>query len=313
MGEFKIESLEVEIINAKSGKQITVLADLELNCTVKDAKEAYEYKYPKYYADRQSFRLEAKGKSLKDTDVLKDLGLPRKGGKLFFKDLGPQIGWGTVFMAEYAGPLLIYLIFYPRPWFVYGSDAIKAPQAAVVRYACACWTAHYAKRLLETMFVHRFSHATMPIRNLFKNCSYYWGFTAFVAYFVNHPLYTPPMFGDLQVYIGLGLFTLCELGNLSIHLAFRNMRPAGSKTRVIPKASANPFTWLFSCVSCPNYTYEIGAWIGFSVMTQCLPALMFAGAGFYQMAIWALGKHRNYKKEFKEYPRGRKAIVPFIL
>lgn len=25
---------------------------------------------------------------------------------------GPQIGWGTVFLAEYAGPIFMYLIFY---------------------------------------------------------------------------------------------------------------------------------------------------------------------------------------------------------
>ena len=36
--------------------------------------------------------------------------------------------------------------------------------------AMACWTFHYAKRLFETVFVHRFSHSTMPIRNLFKVC-----------------------------------------------------------------------------------------------------------------------------------------------
>jgi hypothetical protein len=34
--------------------------------------------------------------------------------------------------------------------------------------AMVCWTLHYAKRLLETLFVHRFSHATMPLSNLFK-------------------------------------------------------------------------------------------------------------------------------------------------
>lgn len=58
--------------------------------------------------------------------------------------------------------------------------------------AAACYSIHYVKRLLETIFVHRFSHATMPLRNLFKNCSYYWLFTAYVAYHVNHPKFTPP-------------------------------------------------------------------------------------------------------------------------
>lgn len=70
--------------------------------------------------------------------------------------------------------------------------------------AAACWTIHYAKRLLETIFVHRFSHATMPIRNLFKNCIYYWGFAGYVAYHVNHPLFTSPCM--TQVYFGLGAF-----------------------------------------------------------------------------------------------------------
>ena len=42
-------------------------------------------------------------------------------------------------------------------------------------------------------------------------------------------------------------------------------------------------------------------------------AAIFTAVGFYQMAVWALGKHRNYKKEFKDYPRGRKSIVPFLL
>ena len=36
------------------------------------------------------------------------------------------------------------------------------------RVACACWSLHYGKRLLETIFIHRFSHSTMPIRNIFK-------------------------------------------------------------------------------------------------------------------------------------------------
>lgn len=182
---------------------------------------------------------------------------------------------------------------------------------SIFSIAAACYLIHYAKRLLETIFVHRFSHATMPISNLFKNCIYYWGFTAYVAYHVNHPLFTSPSVA--QVYAGLAGFIISELGNFSIHINLRNLRPAGTSVRKIPVPDSNPLTFLFNYVSCPNYTYEYLAWFSFSVMTQCIPAFLFALAGGYQMTMWALGKHRNYKKEFKDYPKRRKAIIPFIL
>jgi hypothetical protein len=51
----------------------------------------------------------------------------------------------------------------------------------------------------------------MPIFNLFKNCTYYWGFAAFVSYFVNHPLYTAP--AEMQSVVCLVLAMLCQLGN----------------------------------------------------------------------------------------------------
>lgn len=63
--------------------------------------------------------MEPKGKALKDTDTVKNLQL-KYGSKLYFKDLGPQIGWKTVFLTEYAGPLAVYLWLYQRPWIFYG-------------------------------------------------------------------------------------------------------------------------------------------------------------------------------------------------
>lgn len=91
----------------------------------------------------------------------------------------------------------------------------------------------------------------------------------YVAYHVNHPWYTAPK--QFQFLVGLVTFVLCELGNLSIHLALRDLRPAGSTVRKIPVPTNNLFTLLFNFVSCPNYTYEIGSWIGFTIMTSCLP------------------------------------------
>jgi len=300
--------MEIQIFSTYGNKPIGTLDTLRNSSTIKDVKRGVQRLQSKLYPDRQSIRLDPKGKTLKDDETMQSLGL-KSGGKLYVKDLGPQIGWITVFLAEYAGPLFIYLWFYQRPWLFYG-DVAKEPHY-VVHIAAACWTFHYAKRILETLFVHRFSHATMPLMNLFKNCSYYWLFTAYVAYHVNHPLYTAP--GDLQIYAALAGFIISELGNLSIHVALRNLRPPGTTVRKIPVATSNPLTALFNLVSCPNYTYEFFSWLSFTVMTQCLPAGLFALAGLYQMTVWALGKHRNYKKEFSAYPRQRKAILPFLI
>lgn len=44
-----------------------------------------------------------------------------------------------------------------------------------------------------------------------------------------------------------------------------------------------------------------------------LSAALFTLAGAYQMTIWALGKHKAYKKEFSQYPKNRKSIIPFVL
>lgn len=307
-----VSIMELEIVHARSNRPLVTLHDVSGSSTVKDLKDMIGREKRKYGdVNRQEIRLEPRGKFLKDETTVRELDL-QTGAMLYFKDRGYQIGWTTVFLTEYAGPLLVYLWVHMRPWILYGDEgAANATYKPVVQIAAACWTFHYAKRLLETIFVHRFSNATMPILNLFKNSAYYWGFAAYVAYYVNHPLYTAP--SDTQMYVGLGLFALCELGNFSIHWALRCLRPPGTKVRKIPYPTLNPLTGLFNLVSCPNYTYEVGAWVGFTLMTQCIPAGLFCFAGAYQMTLWALGKHRNYKKEFKEYPKKRKAIFPFLL
>ncbi|KAI1289953.1 putative very-long-chain enoyl-CoA reductase art-1 [Halotydeus destructor] len=280
--------MELEILKAGSESAICSLANVAPSSKISEVKKLISKQRKALYPDRQSLRLESKGKALNDDQLLSSLDL-RKGKILYLKDLGPQIGWKTVFLWEYFGPLVCYLVFYLRPTIVYGNAASR-PIHETVHIAAACWSLHYVKRLLETLFIHRFSHGTMPILNLFKNCSYYWGFAAFIGYFVNHPLYTAPYFGKLQIYGGLVAFLLSELGNYSI------MSPC-----------------LFNYVSCPNYSYEVYSWAAFTIMTQSLPVALFASAGFAQMALWALGKHKNYKKEFSNYPKRRKAIIPFLI
>merc|ERR1712000_548717 len=105
-------------IKSPSGK---VLKELEVSesSTVAQLKAAYAKAFPKYYPDRQRFYLQD-GETkvgLEDEKKLSTYNLlcSKRDDVVYFRDLGPQIAWKTVFLVEYAGPLLIYLFFYARP------------------------------------------------------------------------------------------------------------------------------------------------------------------------------------------------------
>jgi len=285
------------LINARSGRK---LAELEATGTVRDLKVALS-KEIKVHPDRQRLAKD-NGPALEDDKLLTHYAF-KDNDSLTFKDLGPQVGWKTVFVTEYMGPLLLYPLFYYYPSVFYGTQA--AGPTLIQKMALFAWSFHYGKRVFETLFIHRFSHGTMPIFNLFKNCSYYWGFAALVAYGVNTP--EVEGFTPLRSFVALSFFMLFEICNGITHIQLRNLRPEGSKARAIPRGFA------FELVSCPNYTFEIGAWISFSVMTWSVSALLFTLVGTGQMYLWAVGKHRKYRKEFPDYPRGRKSIFPFLL
>lgn len=214
----------------------------------------------------------------------------------------------TVFVWEYLGPILIVLAYALRPAFIYGKEAARAPYSQEALLALACWLLHFLKREFETFFVHRFSRPTMPLSSLFKNCYYYWGFGLAIGYFLAHPAYKAP--AQVNVITGLTIFLFSELGNLICHIMLRNLRPAeGSKERPIPSG------FLFDYVSCPNYFFEVLAWVGFSVMTHVTLSYVFTAVGFGQMLQWALAKHQGYYKTYGDRYKKlrRKAMVPFVV
>ncbi len=47
-------------------------------------------------------------------------------------------------------------------------------------------------------------------------------------------------------------------------------------------------------------------------MTCSYSATLFAVAGSLIMGQWAKERHEKYCKEFKDYPQGRRAVVPFL-
>lgn len=146
------ETLSIRVATSK-GK----VSDLTLSktATIADLKKEYA-KVVKKTVHRLSFkrkngtRLDDDRKTLISYEVV-------DGETIDFKDLGPQIGYQTVFVVEYAGPMIFMMIYALRPSFIFGTGASDQPYNWVAKLAIVCWVLHFLKRELETFFVHKFS------------------------------------------------------------------------------------------------------------------------------------------------------------
>ncbi|CAG8608550.1 8937_t:CDS:1 [Funneliformis mosseae] len=85
---------------------------------------------------------------------------------------------------------------------------------------------------------------------------------------------------------------------------FENNR---KKTYFIPNEG------LFNYVCCPNYLGETIEWIGFAIACwYSLPALLFAIMTPANLFPRARKTFQWYNESFKEYPKNRKVIIPFV-
>ncbi|KAJ1911558.1 3-oxo-5a-steroid 4- dehydrogenase [Mycoemilia scoparia] len=294
-------------IKPRSGKPFEL--DLDAQASVEDLKKSIHKQVPRLYGDRQRLTFGEKKVTLVDGKKLSDYDIKDKD-EISLKDLGPQIGWRTVFLVEYFGPILFHYLMYTYADLIHGVTFERSHMQKVAFFLALC---HYVKRELETMFVHRFSHGTMPARNIFKNSAHYWILGGvFIAYFIYSPAFGAQteagkaLSGDTRTLVLGVLFAIAELCNGQVHLILRNLRPAGTRVRKIPYGLG------FSFVSCPNYFFETMAWTVFSILTSHWSCWVFTIVATGQMYIWAIKKHKQYRKEFPEYPKSRKAMFPFI-
>ncbi|KAL7269642.1 Very-long-chain enoyl-CoA reductase [Rhizina undulata] len=316
----------------------TVELDLEKNTT----EDLYAIIVQKTGLDRNRLRitkssdgsvLPTKRDDGKDV-MLEDTGLMDES-VVFVKDLGPQIAWRTVFLIEYLGPLLIHpLMFFLRPYIYSNSKfnplayipfmpsyttKIIPPPTPTQTLMCALITLHFLKREYETLFIHRFSSASMPLRNIFKNSAHYWILSGInLGYF----LYAPPTSATswwpdflnadknpIILYALTGLWVLAQVSNLKTHITLRNLRPSdGSTKRQIPKGYG------FDTVTCPNYSFEVLGWAAvWALSGGNWAAALFLGVSAGQMALWAMKKERRYRKEFGSAYKKKKVMIPGIL
>jgi len=69
---------------------------------------------------------------------------------------------------------------------------------------------------------------------------------------------------------------------------------------------------LFEYISCPNHFGEIVEWMGFAIIAWNLPALTFAIWTFCNLSPRSRNHHDWYKQYFSDYPKNRRAVLPYI-
>lgn len=251
--------------------------------------------------------------------TLAENGITGDEAVLYIKDLGPQIAWRTVFQVEYLGPLLIHPLFYFGSKLFYSQPVVHT-QTQVFAYAFVML--HFLKRELETSFVHKFSNATMPAFNIFKNSGHYWILSGInLAYFIYGPevdseaalwkkfLFSVKDNSTTVNYLLAALFAFAELSNFKTHLTLANLRPEGSTNYVIPTGYG------FDLVSVPNYFFESLSWFIYALLVGNWSSWLFFAVGTGQMWLWGVKKHKRYLRIFgDDYKKlKRKIFVPFVI
>ncbi len=124
--------------------------------------------------------------------------------------------------------------------------------------------------------------------------------------FAFSPAYEDSWLADPRFIAGLVVFLAGFTINVHSDRILRGLRKPGAAGYGIPRGG------LFEYVSGANYFGEILEWTGWAIATWSLPGLAFAVFTVANLAPRALTHHAWYRKQFSNYPRKRKAIIPFI-
>jgi len=110
-----------------------------------------------------------------------------------------------------------------------------------------------------------------------------------------------------QFMIGIALMVIGLSININSDTILKNLRKPGETGYKVPKGG------LYRWVSVPNYFGEIVEWIGLAI-ASCTPAAWaFVAFSIANLFPRALAHHRWYIENFDNYPKNRKAIVPFVI
>lgn len=222
-------------------------------------------------------------------------------GKHISSKWGPlidnKLGW---VLQEIPSPIVLTFFFF--------SSGTQKPLLAYLLWLL--WVLHYFYRSIIFPLRTRTSGKKIPLLIVFFAICFNSvnGFLngSFLGEFVanNH---SDNLFFLLRIMVGFSLFIIGVIINHQSDNILLHLRKPGQTDYQIPAGK-----W-YKFVSCPNYMGEIIEWSGFAIMAWGLPALSFAVWTAVNLIPRAIDHHRWYQENFANYPKERKAIIPFVL
>ncbi len=171
------------------------------------------------------------------------------------------------------------------------------------------WQSHYLDRALLYPLKARMTGKRTPLLIVLlafvSNCAVDW-LNAYWVFELAPPWQTSWLW-DPRFIAGLALFVSGAWLNRRSDAILAALRKPGETGYKVPVGAA--YRW----VSCPNYLGEIIEWTGWAVATWSPAGAVFVLWSAANLVPRALTHHRWYRETFADYPKERKALLPFIL
>jgi 3-oxo-5-alpha-steroid 4-dehydrogenase 1 len=213
---------------------------------------------------------------------------------------GPRLGarWGWILMES---PSLIAMVVL----FAIG-DRRSSPVAIIF---LALWAVHYVHRSFIYPFRLHGRRPSMAISVILMAVVFNVGngyLNGRWLFFLGPRLTTSWLY-DPRFIVGFILFWVGFALNQHSDKVLLGLRAGGETGYKIPYGGGYRF------VSCPNYLGEMLEWAGWAIAAWNLGALAFLVWTVANLAPRAWRTHRWYRQQFPDYPRERKALLPYII
>jgi very-long-chain enoyl-CoA reductase len=131
-------------------------------------------------------------------------------------------------------------------------------------------------------------------------------FYSTAAYFIGWLNANPIPAVDIWFVLGIALFLFGIIANFYHHKLLADLRK-NSLDYFIPKGG------LFERVVCPHYLFEILTWLGIALLSRHLAAWLVLLFVINYLSARSIRTLKWYHDKFPEFPKDRKAILPFVL